>query len=130
MQLKKYQELIAWQKAIALVTQIYSLTAAFPQAEIYGLTSQLRRAAVSIPSNIAEGQGRATKGEFIQFLCHARGSLYEVETQIIIGRNLGHITLEQQESVSDTLAELGRILNGLITSLQQKQSRSSLATGH
>ncbi len=130
MQLKKYQELIAWQKAIAVVTEIYSLTSAFPQAEIYGLTSQLRRAAVSIASNIAEGQGRATKGEFIQFLCHARGSLYEVETQVIIGKNLGYLTLEQRESASDSLAELGRILNGLITSLQQKQSRSSLATGH
>jgi four helix bundle protein len=130
MQLRKYQELIAWQKAIALVTEIYSLTAAFPHTEIYGLTSQLRRAAVSVPSNIAEGQGRATRGEFIQFLCHARGSLYEVETQVVIGRNLGYLTLEQQESLLDTMGELGRILNGLIASLQQKQTRSSLATGH
>jgi len=130
MPLKKYQELIAWQKAIALVTEIYSLTSGFPQAEIYGLTSQLRRAAVSIPSNIAEGQGRATKGEFIQFLCHARGSLYEVETQLVIGRNLGYLTPEKQESMSDDLAELGRILNGLINSLHQKQSGALLATGH
>jgi four helix bundle protein len=130
MQLKRFQELIAWQKAIAVVTEIYSITSAFPQRETYGLTSQLRRAAVSIPSNIAEGQGRATKGEFIQFLCHARGSLYEVETQVIISRNLGYLTLEQQESLSGALAELGRILNGLIASLQQKPVRSSLATGH
>ncbi|MGA2904047.1 MAG: four helix bundle protein [Candidatus Korobacteraceae bacterium] len=130
MQLKKYQQLIAWQKAIDLVSDVYSLTSAFPRDEIYGLTSQLRRAAVSIPSNIAEGQGRATKGEFIQFLCHARGSLYEVETQIVIGRNLGYLTLEQQQSISEALGELARILNGLIASLQQKQSRSSLTTGH
>jgi four helix bundle protein len=130
MQLKRYQELIAWQKAIALVTEIYSLTSTFPHGEIYGLTSQLRRAAVSVPSNIAEGQGRATKGEFIQFLCHARGSLYEVETQVVIGKNLGYLTDEQQESISQALAELGRILNGLISSLQQKQFRSSLTTGH
>jgi four helix bundle protein len=130
MQLKKYQELIAWQKAIAVVSEIYSLTSAFPKAEIYGLTSQLRRAAVSIPSNIAEGQGRATKAEFIQFLCHARGSLYEAETQVVISRNLGYLTLEQQELLFAALGELGRILNGLITSLQQKQVRSSLATGH
>ena len=130
MQVRKYQELIVWQKAIALVTEIYSLTSTFPHAEIYGLTSQLRRAAVSIPSNIAEGQGRATKGEFIQFLCHARGSLYEAETQVVISRNLGYLTLEQQESLLVALAELGRILNGLIASLQQKQARSSLATGH
>ena len=121
MLLKKYQQLIAWQKAIELVGDIYSLTSAFPRDEIYGLTSQLRRAAVSIPSNIAEGQGRATKGEFIQFLCHARGSLYEVETQVVISRNLGYIRVEQQESLSDALSELGRILNGLITSLQQKK---------
>ncbi len=121
MLLKKYQQLIAWQKAIDLVSDVYSLTSAFPGDEIYGLTSQLRRAAVSIPSNIAEGQGRATKGEFIQFLCHARGSLYEVETQIVISRKLGYITVEQQESLVHTLSELGRILNGLITSLQQKK---------
>ena len=131
MQLKRYQELIAWQKAIAVVTEIYSLTSAFPKSEIYGLTSQLRRAAVSIRSNIAEGQGRATKDEFIQFLCHARGSLYEVETQVVISsRNLGYLTLEQQESLLASLGELWRILNELFTSLQQKQARSSLATGH
>lgn len=130
MQLKKYQQLIAWLKAIDLVSDIYSLTSAFPRDEIYGLTSQLRRAAVSIPSNIAEGQGRATKGEFIQFLCHARGSLYEVETQVVISRNLGYLALEQQQSISEALGELGRTLNGLIASLQQKQSRSSLTTGH
>src|SRR5271165_5791348 len=128
--LRSYLELVAWQKAVALVTDVHSITKEFPRDEIYGLVSQLRRSAVSVPSNIAEGQGRATKGEFIQFLCHARGSLYEVETQVVIGRNLGYLTLEQQETLSDELAELGRILNGLITSLQQKQVRSSLATGH
>jgi four helix bundle protein len=121
-------QLIAWQRAIELVSDIYSLTSAFPHDEIYGLTSQLRRAAVSIPSNIAEGQGRATKGEFIQFLCHARGSLYEVETQVVISRKLGYITAEQQESLSDALSEPGRILNGLITSLPQKKLIG--ATGH
>jgi four helix bundle protein len=128
MQLRKYQELIAWQKAIALVTDIYSTTSAFPPAEIYGLVSQLRRAAVSVPSNIAEGQGCATKGEFIQFLCHARGSLYEVETQVVISRNLGYISVAQQESILNSLSELGRILNGLITSLQSKQTVRSNAT--
>ena len=76
MQVKHHQELIAWKKGIALVTNVYSLTAGFPRHEVYGLSSQLRRAAVSIPSNIAEGQGRATKGEFVQFLGHSRGSLF------------------------------------------------------
>jgi four helix bundle protein len=129
MQIKHYQQLIAWKKAIALVTNVYSVTATFPRDEVYGLTSQLRREAVSIPSNIAEGQGRATKGEFIQFLGHSRGSLFEVETQLAISRNLGYITSEQQTYLSSELSELGRILNGLITSLQQKRDYA-LATSH
>jgi four helix bundle protein len=129
MQVRHYQQLIAWKKAIALVTHVYSLTAIFPRDEMYGLISQLRRAAVSIPSNIAEGQGRATRGEFIQFLCHSRGSLFEVETQLEISRNLGYITSEQLTSLSSELSELGRILNGPITSLQQKRDRA-LATSH
>ena len=131
MHIKAYQQLIAWQKAIALVTCIYSVTSKFPRDEIYGLTRQLRRAAVSVPSNIAEGQGRATRGEFIQFLGHARGSLYELETQTVIGKNLDYITLEEQESLSVSITELGRILNGLITSLQKPNLRSkTLATDH
>ena len=77
---RSYRDLVAWQKAMALVTNVYRYTEPFPKAEIYGLASQLRRAAVSIPSNIAEGQGRASTGEFKQFLGHARGSLLEVET--------------------------------------------------
>ena len=131
MQLKSYQQLVAWQRAIALVTEIYRVSSTFPRDELYGLSSQLRRAAVSVPSNIAEGQGRATKGEFIQFLCHARGSLYEVETQILIGRNLGYITFDQQEGLIGSITELGRILNGLITSLQKRrQGADTLATDH
>jgi four helix bundle protein len=119
-QLKHYQQLIAWQKAIALVTEIYSATKSFPRDEIYGLTSQLRRAAVSVPSNIAEGQGRATKGEFVQFLCHARGSLYEVETQMAIAANLHYLAPDRRDMLSNRITELGRILNGLIASLQKK----------
>jgi len=84
MQVNRYQDLIAWQKAIALVKNVYEATSGFPQKETFGLTSQMRRSAVSIPSNIAEGQGRATRGEFHQFLGHARGSLYELETQLVI----------------------------------------------
>ena len=105
-QIKSYQDLIAWQKAISLVTDVYALTADFPGHEIYGLTSQLRRASVSIPSNIAEGHGRATKGEFLQFLGHARGSLCEVQTQIFIARGLTYITLEQEEAVIARTNEL------------------------
>jgi four helix bundle protein len=127
-QLKHYQQLIAWQKAIALVSELYSATKSFPRDEIYGLTSQLRRAAVSVPSNIAEGQGRATRGEFVQFLCHARGSLCEVETQIIIATNLHYIAPDRSVALSDRITEVGRILNGLIASLQRKTVSTS--SGH
>src|SRR5271166_149300 len=109
--LRSYRELVAWQKAVALVTDVYAITKELPRAEIYGLTSQLRRSAVSIPSNIAEGQGRATKGEFIQFLCHARGSLFELETQIIIARKLGYIAPEIGTRVASMITEVARILN-------------------
>ena len=123
MQVKCYQDLIAWQKAISLVTEVYAVTAQFPRHEIYGLTSQLRRASVSIPSNIAEGHGRATKGEFLQFLCQARGSLCEVQTQIFIAGKLGYIRQEQQEVVIAQTDEVGRILNGLITAIERKKLR-------
>ncbi|MGA3056004.1 MAG: four helix bundle protein [Candidatus Korobacteraceae bacterium] len=115
--LRSYRELVVWQKAIALVIDVYSITKGFPRDEIYGLTSQLRRSAVSIPSNIAEGQGRATKGEFVQFLCHARGSLFEVETQIVMAKELGYIAPEAEERVTVQVTEVARILNGLLTSL-------------
>jgi four helix bundle protein len=121
LQVKSYQDLIAWQKAISLVTEIYGLTAQFPANELYGLRSQLRRASVSIPSNIAEGHGRATKGEYIQFLGHARGSLCEVQTQIFIAHRLGYVPQEQKGSVIAMTDELGRILNGLIASIQGKK---------
>ena len=125
MQLKHYKQLIAWQKAIALVGEIYSVTRSFPRDEIYGLTSQLRRAAVSVPSNIAEGQGRATRGEFVQFLGHARGSLCEVETQVIIAASLHYLEPDSRDLLSDSIAEVGRILNGLIASLQEKSMQAS-----
>ena len=115
--LRSYRELVVWQKAIALVIDVYSITKEFPRDEIYGLTSQLRRSAVSVPSNIAEGQGRATKGEFIQFLCHARGSLFELETQIAIAKELGYIAPEAEERITVQVTEVARILNGLLTSL-------------
>jgi four helix bundle protein len=125
MRLKHYQQLIAWQKAISLVTDVYSATKSFPRDEIYGLTSQIRRAAVSVPSNIAEGQGRATRGEFVQFLGHARGSLCEVETQIVIAANLHYIAPDTRDMLSDRITELGRILNGLIASLEKRTVSTS-----
>jgi four helix bundle protein len=115
--LSSYRELIAWQKSVDLVTEIYLVTKNFPRDEIYGLTSQLRRSAVSVPSNIAEGQGRATKGEFIQFLCHARGSLFELETQIVIAQKLGYLSPDIGDHLAGKITEVARILNGLLTSL-------------
>jgi four helix bundle protein len=86
---ESYRDLIAWQKAMDLVTAIYRVTGSFPREELYGLTSQLRRAAVSVPSNIAEGQARFSRKEFHHFLSQARGSLVEIETQLMIAENLG-----------------------------------------
>jgi four helix bundle protein len=89
---KNYTDLIVWKKAMSLVTEIYRMTRELLKDELFGLTSQLRRAAVSIPSNIAEGQGRLSKGEFRAFLGNARGSLSELETQILIARNLDFVS--------------------------------------
>ena len=115
---RSYCDLVAWQKAMELVTDIYRTTQAFPDSERFGLTAQLRRAAVSVPSNVAEGQGRISTGEFKQFLGHARGSLLEVETQIVIAGNLGYLTREQSGNLLKRTIEVGRILNGLIGSLK------------
>ena len=125
---KSHRDLIAWRKAIALVTEIYNVTLLFPKQELYGLTSQVRRAAVSVASNIAEGHGRTTSGEFVQFLGHARGSLCEMETQIVIARELGYIQMEEEACLIARIDELGRILNGLIDSIKsRKLQRATLA---
>jgi four helix bundle protein len=115
---QSYRELVAWQKAMDFTAEVYRVTRKFPKEELYGVTSQLRRAAVSIPSNIAEGQGRQTTGEFRQFLGHARGSLLETETQILLAERLGYLDHETTESLLKQIAEIGRILNGLINSLK------------
>ena len=112
-----YRDLIAWQKAMDLVEEIYKATREFPKDELYGLTSQLRRAAVSVPSNIAEGQGRMTPGEFKQFLGHARGSLLETETQILLAGRLHYIPQDEMSLLLKLSGEVGRILNGLIGSI-------------
>ncbi len=111
-----YKNLLVWQKAIALVTQVYVVTRLFPREELYGLTSQIRRAAVSVPSNIAEGQARFTPGEFRQFLGIARGSLAELETQLIIAEKLGYLT--ESGPIFEQLVEIGRMLSGLLASLK------------
>lgn len=114
---QSYRDLIAWQKGIALVATIYRITQNFPKDELYGLTSQLRRAAVSIPSNIAEGQGRKSNPEFRHFLHNAAGSLMEVETQLTIAAVLCYLSREKEAELLNQTNELGRIINGLILSL-------------
>ncbi len=103
-----------------LVTAIYRATATFPKDELFGITSQLRRAAVSIPSNIAEGQGRLSEKEFRFFLGQARGSLMEVETQLQIAENLGYLQKEHTNKLLEACAESGRILNGLLASVSKQ----------
>jgi len=120
MALKFYKDLVVWQKAMELVTEIYRVTQKFPKDELFGLTSQLRRAAVSIPSNIAEGQGQLSKGDFRRFLGHARGSLSELETQITISQNLDYLNEAEVAKLLDLATEVGRILNGLITFARTK----------
>ncbi len=115
-----FHDLVVWQKSMDLVTEIYRLTKKFPKDELFGLTGQLRRAAVSIPSNIAEGRGKSSKGEFQQFLHHSRGSLAEVETQILIAQNLGYLDTNESEPIFEKIAEIGRLLHGLIASLKKK----------
>ena len=117
---KNYQDLIAWQKAMDLVEMVYQATEGFPREEIYGLTSQLRRASVSIPSNIAEGQGRRSSKEFMSFLSIAHGSVRELETQVLIARRLGYLRAAQVEPILHQAAEVGRLIKGLSSSLSRK----------
>lgn len=112
-----YRDLVAWQKAIDLVVSVYHATDTFPRHEIYGLTSQLRRAAVSVPSNIAEGQGRKSPREFRHYLHNAIGSLMEIETQLTIAQRLGYLQEPSTKSLLAQTNEIGRIANGLVKSL-------------
>src|SRR5437016_11113490 len=112
-----YRDLIAWQKAMALVTEVYRVTESFPSREMYGLTRQIRDAAVSVPSNIAEGKGRQTKKDHAQFLYRARASLYETQTQLEISKNLMFLKEDVFARVFSQCVEVGRVLNGLIGSL-------------
>jgi|SRR3954469_2160798 four helix bundle protein len=118
---KSYEDLIVWQRSIELVTTVYENTRSFPKDELYGLTSQMRRSAVSIPSNIAEGQGRATPGEFRQFLCHARGSLYELRAQWKIAERLGFINAGAYRDLISRTDEVGKLLHGLLRSLNESR---------
>jgi four helix bundle protein len=117
---RNYRDLTVWQRAMELVKEVYVVTGEFPSSEKFGLVSQLRRAAVSMPSNVAEGQGRRSRGEFIEFLGHARGSLFEVETQLLIAAQLGFLSDERSNELQQRVDEVARLMNGLMKSLQSK----------
>jgi four helix bundle protein len=119
MKLKNYQDLIAWQKAMDLVEEVYKSSRDFPHEELYSLTSQVRRAAVSVPSNIAEGQGRRSTADFLRHLSIAYGSLCEVETQVLIALRLKYLQQARVDSLMGLAGEVGRLLNGLMTALQR-----------
>ena len=120
--LKNYKELVVWQKSYKLCLEIYRVTKKFPNEERYGLTSQTRRAAVSIPSNIAEGYGRKSTAEYVQFLYIAYGSTCELETQLLLCRDLRYI-VSKVEILQDHIGEIERMLKALINSLRQKIKR-------
>ena len=108
-----YRDLLVWRKGIDLVKEIYRMTKPFPADERYGLISQMRRVAASVPSNIAEGQARRTTGEFIQFLSQAEGSIAELDTQLILAEELGYAKATQVSSAAELVSELRRMLNAL-----------------
>lgn len=113
-----FKELVVWQRAIELTSAIYQLTNSFPSSEQFGLTNQMRRASVSIASNIAEGYGRCTKGEYIQFLGNARGSNCELQTQLVIAKNLRFCDVKAQEDAEKLSADVSRMLIALMNKLK------------
>ena len=128
--IQSYRDLVVWQKAMDLVTAIYRVTKNWPRDEAFGLTSQIRRAAVSVPSNIAEGRGRGSSNEFRSYLSVAYGSLIELETQVQIARNLEYLTPDAAADLLAAAGEVGRLLNGLRKSLpDQRPARSYSAKG-
>jgi four helix bundle protein len=119
--IRTYRDLLVWQKGIVLVTDVYNATRGFPREETYGLTSQMRRCAVSIPSNIAEGHGRSTRREYLRYLEVAAGSLRELQTQLVIARNLNFLPPDAYSQIEEQSLELDRML----ASLQRKLRVSS-----
>ena len=116
-----YRDLIVWQKAMDLVLKVYCSTKVFPRYEAFCLTTQMRRAAKSVPSNIAEGKGRHSSKELTHFLFQARGSLLEVETQSMIAQRLGYLKEQDGFELRNLTSEVGRLLNGMITHFKSTQ---------
>jgi len=119
-QIRSYQDLKVWQHGIGIAVDCYRVTSTFPKEELYGLVSQIRRASSSVPANIAEGHGRGSTKEYAQFLRTARGSLYELETHLILSRRIGFISDESIQPLFSKIDELGRMLNALHKVIQAK----------
>ncbi len=117
---ESFRDLTVWKRSVELALQIYKLTAKFPDSEKFGLTNQLRRASVSVASNIAEGYGRSTRGEYLLFLGHARGSVFEVETQIVIAKALEFGPKPALEVVEELCSEVGKMLGAMVKTLRNK----------
>jgi four helix bundle protein len=120
MKVKSYRELRVWQQSVDFCVKVYQVTSIFPKEELYGLTSQIRRASVSVPSNIAEGQARNTTGEFSQFLGISKGSLAEVDTQLEIAKRLGFLSNESFQLFENEIETIGKMLNALQNALPKK----------
>ena len=116
---ESFRDLIAWRKAMELATEVYRITEGFPSREMYGLTRQVREATVSVPSNIAEGKGRRTRRDYLQFLYRARASLLEAETQLEIARNVGFLDETAFLRIDQQASEVGRVLSGLIHNVEE-----------
>lgn len=121
-----YRDLVVWQKAIDLTVCIYKLTSSLPKEEVYGLSSQMRRASVSVASNIAEGRGRLNPAEFRQFLGLAQGSTYELETQLLVAKKLGLTNLELIEEAASLSSEVSRMLTSFIRTLNCAAGKKKL----
>ena len=122
-----YRNLLVWQRAMDLVTDIYRLTKTFPRDEVFGLASQMRRASVSIPSNIAEGKGRHSSKELLQFLFHARGSLLELQTQVTIAERLSYLDKKEAVRLEESSSRVGQLLNGMIRRFRQPRSPETVS---
>ncbi|HET8774945.1 MAG TPA: four helix bundle protein [Thermoanaerobaculia bacterium] len=120
-----YRDLVVWQKARIFAVEVYRVTQRFPRAEMFGLTQQMRRAAISVASNIAEGHGRRSSKDILHFLRIARGSLFEIETQLIIATDLAYIQPRHSETVTQQLLDVVRLLNGLIRHHQKLLSTAN-----
>jgi four helix bundle protein len=123
-EIKTFRDLIAWQKSMQLAKEVYKSTSLMPDSERFGLTAQMRRAAVSVPSNIAEGHGRQSLPDYIRFLKTSRGSLMELQTQLLLAQDLGFIRMTGE--LTDVLSETDRVLQGLIRSLEKVQAEPQI----